>query len=79
MQFDLCPKRNTAALGDSSMFTLHYLPMCVWLSADPALHHHAARAAGAHSSGPRGEEVAGARQEAARDALQADARRGKAL
>ena len=44
---------------------------------DPPLHHHAARAAGAHSARPRGEELPGARAQAARGPLAADARRGE--
>ena len=43
---------------------------------DPAVHHHAARAAGPHPAGPRGEELAGAGQGPAGGPLQADARRG---
>ena len=44
---------------------------------DPAVHHHAARAAGPHPARPRGEELAGAGQGPAGGPLQADARRGK--
>ena len=47
------------------------------LLTDPSLHHHVARAAGAHAARPRGEELAGARAQAARGPLQADARRGE--
>ena len=43
---------------------------------DPAVHHHAARAAGPHPARPRGEELAGAGQGPAGGPLQADARRG---
>ena len=44
---------------------------------DPPLHHHAARTAGAHAARPRGEELAGARAQAARGPLKANARRGE--
>ena len=47
------------------------------LLTDPSLHHHVARAAGAHAARPRGEELAGARAQAARGPLQANARRGE--
>lgn len=43
---------------------------------DTSLHHHAARAAGAHAARPRGAALAAARARAARGALAADARRG---
>ena len=43
---------------------------------DPAVHHHAARAAGPHPARPRGEELPGAGQGPAGGPLQADARRG---
>ena len=43
---------------------------------DSSLHHHPARAAGSHSSRPRGEELPGAGQSAAGGPQQTDARRG---